>query len=611
MMKSNLSIIIMIVFIFACISLKANVLVFGGDRDYPPYEYIDENGDYTGFNVDIMRAVARVLGMDLEIELGEWNYIVEKMKSGQLDGLLGMAVTAEREKLYSFSIPHNYLYMSIFYRKNTSISSVEELRDKEIIVQKNGVMHDYLLENSITDKIITVEVPLDGLKMLSSGKGDFGLFGKYQGLYLAKQNNLKNLAVFENAVFERDYCFAVSKENQDLLGLLNKGLLFIRDSGEYREIYKKWFGTLDWFEGNVQNIVFWGTIVILLFLIVVFVLSIWNSTLKKLVEKRTEELTSRISEYDSLQNKIRALHEVTLQMEKCSDEEEVYDLVVKAAREILKYDYYSLDIVEGDFLVAKRYSDTIEINSNVPKYEGIAGRTLKTGETIVVDDITSVDYALPSSSKIRSLLSIPMGSFGVFQTVSLKLAAFSREDVELAELLIYHAVGAIDIIRKTKEISFLAFHDSLTGLYNRTFFDEEILRMDTSRNLPISLIFGDVNGLKIINDSYGHFYGDEYLKTVAGTIKSSCRQEDLVVRWGGDEFVVLLFRTSEQQAREIIFRIESNLVAIRDFPVTVSVSFGVSTKTSKDQNIANLIEEAEFEMYNQKGLSKKSGKTMK
>lgn len=239
MMKSNLSIIITIVFMFACVSLKASVLVFGGDGDYPPYEYIDENGDLTGFNVDIMRAVARVLGMDLEIELGEWNYIVEKMKSGQLDGLLGMAVTAEREKLYSFSIPHNYLYMSIFHRKNTPINSIEELHDKEIIVQKNGVMHDYLLENSITGKIITVEMPLDGLKMLSSGKGDFGFFGKYQGLYLAKQNNLKNLVVFENTVFERDYCFAVSKDDQELLGLLNKGLLFIRDSGEYREIYKK------------------------------------------------------------------------------------------------------------------------------------------------------------------------------------------------------------------------------------------------------------------------------------------------------------------------------------------------------------------------------------
>ena len=98
-MKSNLSIIITIVFMFACVSLAS--VLFGGDGDYLPYEYIDENGDLTGFNVDIMRAVPEF--WEWICRVGEWNYIVEKMKSGQLDGLLGMAVTAEREQLYSSS----------------------------------------------------------------------------------------------------------------------------------------------------------------------------------------------------------------------------------------------------------------------------------------------------------------------------------------------------------------------------------------------------------------------------------------------------------------------------------------------------------------------------
>ena len=91
----------------------ADKLTFGGDSAYPPYEFVDENGEYTGFNVDLMKAVSRVAELDIEIELGEWDLVVEKFKSGELDGLIGMAVTPERQKIYGFSIPHNTLHMAI------------------------------------------------------------------------------------------------------------------------------------------------------------------------------------------------------------------------------------------------------------------------------------------------------------------------------------------------------------------------------------------------------------------------------------------------------------------------------------------------------------------
>ncbi|MCP5461380.1 MAG: transporter substrate-binding domain-containing protein [Thermotogae bacterium] len=577
----------------------ADKLTFGGDSAYPPYEFVDENGEYTGFNVDLMKAVSRVAELDIEIELGEWDLVVEKFKSGELDGLIGMAVTPERQKIYGFSISHNTLHMAIFYRKGSQEPTVDDLRGREIVVQRNGVMHDYLLENSITDKIVAIESPLDGLKLLSSGTGDFGLFEKYQSLYFAKENEIDNLEVSGATVFERDYAFATARDDFTLLNKLNKGLLLVRESGEYKDIFEKWFGSANWFEQNRKALLL-SVGMLVIFIGVLFGLWFWNHTLQGRVKARTEELEKKVTENERLRDKIRSLHDIAFKMENCTEEEEVYDLIVKAATEILSFDYYSLDIVEGDYLIAKRNSNNIEVNTRVPKYEGIAGKTLKTGKTIIVDDVSKEIDAIPSSSKIKAVLSVPIGDFGVFQTVTVESGSFKRDDAELAELLMLHALGALERIKKTREIQFLAFHDSLTGLYNRTFFDEEVSRVNTSRNLPISVIFADVNGLKDLNDRFGHFYGDDYLKTISRTIKESCRHEDLVVRWGGDEFVVLLLRTDTEMAEEIVSRIEKNLSKIDCFAVEASVSFGVATKRDMLTDFHDVLRNAELAMYSKK-----------
>jgi diguanylate cyclase (GGDEF)-like protein len=577
----------------------ADKLTFGGDSAYPPYEFVDENGEHTGFNVDLMNAVSRAAELDIEIELGEWNLVVERFKSGELDGLIGMAVTPERQRIYGFSIPHNTLHMAIFYRKGSQEPTVDDLRGREIVVQRNGVMHDYLLENSITDEIVAVDSPLEGLKFLSSGKGDYGLFEKYQCLYFAKENKIDNLEASSITVFDRDYAFATAKDDFALLNKLNKGLLLVRESGEYGMIFEKWFGSANWFEQNKRDLLVTARIVVF-FAIGLFVLWFWNHSLKERVKARTEELERKAIENEALRAKIRSLHDIAFKMGSCTDEEEVYDLIVRAATDILSFDYYSLDIVEGDYLVAKRNSENIEVNTRVSKHEGIAGKTLKTGKTIIVDDVSKEIDARPSSSKIKAVLSVPIGDFGVFQTVTIESGSFKQEDADLAELLMLHALGAFEKIKKTREIQFLAFHDSLTGLYNRTFFDEEVSRVDTSRNLPISVIFADVNGLKALNDSFGHFYGDDYLKTISRTIKESCRHEDLVVRWGGDEFVVLLLRTDTEKAEEIVSRIEKNLSKIDCFAKEASASFGVATKRDMVTDFNDVLRNAELAMYSKK-----------
>jgi PAS domain S-box-containing protein len=131
-----------------------------------------------------------------------------------------------------------------------------------------------------------------------------------------------------------------------------------------------------------------------------------------------------------------------------------------------------------------------------------------------------------------------------------RLGLFSAEGIDInGELCLLNIV--IDITERKQaeeEIKYLSFHDKLTGLYNRVFFEEELKRLDTERELPLSLIMGDVNGLKLVNDALGHQEGDKLLVKVAKALRKSSRHEDIVARWGGDEFIILLPRCDKKTA---------------------------------------------------------------
>ena len=150
------------------------------------------------------------------------------------------------------------------------------------------------------------------------------------------------------------------------------------------------------------------------------------------------------------------------------------------------------------------------------------------------------------------------------------------------------------------EIEYLSFHDSLTGLYNRRFFEEELRRLDTPRNLPVSVIIGDVNNLKLTNDVFGHTSGDELLKGLANVLRKICRADDIIARWGGDEFSLLLPKTSLDEAKMISLRIQEEFAKIRIKAVYGSISMGASAKLDMESDIMEAVNRAEEEMYTAK-----------
>jgi diguanylate cyclase (GGDEF)-like protein len=159
-----------------------------------------------------------------------------------------------------------------------------------------------------------------------------------------------------------------------------------------------------------------------------------------------------------------------------------------------------------------------------------------------------------------------------------------------------------------KDREILLYKDKLTGLYNKTFFEEELSRLDTKRQLPISLIMGDINGLKLINDAFGHSMGDSVLKKAAEIMTSSFRDEDIISRVGGDEFVILLPMTMEKTALEIVERVKKKCEKNPLEYIKINISFGVATKTSMEEDINKIYKKAEDRMYFNKLKESKEAK---
>ncbi len=162
--------------------------------------------------------------------------------------------------------------------------------------------------------------------------------------------------------------------------------------------------------------------------------------------------------------------------------------------------------------------------------------------------------------------------------------------------------------KKQIDSVYLSLHDYLTGLYNRRFFEEEMIRLDTKRNLPFSIMMLDVNGLKLTNDAFGHENGDLLLKKVAEVIKSVCRLDEIAARLGGDEFAILLVKAGEKQCDLIAERIQNACSRATKQSVVVSVAIGYATKTNPNESVEETLRKADSNMYLNKLIT---GKEMK
>ena len=157
--------------------------------------------------------------------------------------------------------------------------------------------------------------------------------------------------------------------------------------------------------------------------------------------------------------------------------------------------------------------------------------------------------------------------------------------------------------QKEREIQYLSFHDEMTGLYNRRYYENELERLESSRRLPITIVVGDVDGLKAINDTYGHKSGDKVIKSAAQVLQEVSRSEDVVARMGGDEFAVILPETDAEAAKKYCQRIGEELNKFNsqnNLPFKLSISTGYSIYNDGTQSLEDVFNQADKQMYTNK-----------
>jgi signal transduction histidine kinase/ABC-type amino acid transport substrate-binding protein len=272
------------------------IITARGDWGYPPFEYLNESGKPDGFNIDILKRVSEIMDINIRISLGPWEEVRKEMEEGKIDLVTGMYKTKSRDQQIDFSIPHFMTSIGVFITKDSEIRSIDDLEDKRILVQSGDVGHDYLVENNIGREIVTVKEWDSLLPALLNDEADCAVMGMVQGMKILREKGYKKIHVLSQPLLQRPYCIAVQEGNAQLLALLNEGLNLLKISGEYDQIYEKWFGIYEQsppFTYKIVKIMAGG--ILALASIIIFSM-LWNYTLRKQVRKQTADLRTALEQ---------------------------------------------------------------------------------------------------------------------------------------------------------------------------------------------------------------------------------------------------------------------------------------------------------------------------
>lgn len=268
-------------------------IVFGGDAQYPPYEFLDQDGNPKGFTVELTRALAEVMGMEIEIRLGPWEEIMEAFKKGEVDVMQGISYSDERARRYEFSQAYTLIHHSIFTREETlGVGSLSHLAYKQVLVQHDGIMHETLRQSPLSITPVPVPYQTDALRMVASGAYDYAIVANLPGLYYIREHKLSNIRKRGNPVAVQLYCYATLKDNTELMAQISEGLAILKKTGRLREIHNRWLGVLSPGIPTRKLIIAAGLLFTFMAMVVIGNI-LWSRTLKREVALRTRELETR------------------------------------------------------------------------------------------------------------------------------------------------------------------------------------------------------------------------------------------------------------------------------------------------------------------------------
>ncbi|OPL19072.1 MAG: hypothetical protein AVO35_12400 [Candidatus Aegiribacteria sp. MLS_C] len=216
-------------------------VIVGGDRNFPPYEYLDSLGNPTGMNVEIVRAIAAEVGMDVDVRLGDWSSVINRLENGTIDAISGVFYSPHRDRLYEFTQPHTAVHYVAVVREGIPPSTFEELEGLSLSVERDDIMHDLLEEHGLTEEANFVPNQEMALREVALGASDCALVGRISASYWIERNGW-DLEVGSNPIYTGNYCIATARGNMALAAQFSEGLRILVETGAYRRIFEKWMG---------------------------------------------------------------------------------------------------------------------------------------------------------------------------------------------------------------------------------------------------------------------------------------------------------------------------------------------------------------------------------
>ncbi len=296
--------LLLILFCLAVIYLSAQTadrkVIIGGDYNYPPYEYLDENNQPAGYNVELSRLICKQLGWTPEFRLSKWALVRQWLDAGEIDLVQGMAFSIARAKDLYFSEAHTQTWRSIFVTKDSKIESVYDLENNSIVVQQGDIATDYLARIDFKGKLIQVPTQEDALKLLDSGDFDAGILNFMNGMYILKQEGLKNVTPLPKRILQKEYCYA--SQNGDLIEQVNAALLVLGKTGQLAKLQDEWLGkyetALDYKPPIPEPLV---TMVNGIVLMVIIIAAIWLYLLLKKNRKLRKALADETTHRENIE----------------------------------------------------------------------------------------------------------------------------------------------------------------------------------------------------------------------------------------------------------------------------------------------------------------------